>query len=312
MEIDDMSMAAQGKEEIAVTVCVAAICHDAMIVGASDRMLSTPSIQFEPEKPKLVPLTSSIVAMNAGDESLQDEILQGVRRIVQEKVKAQPDVWLTVREVATLYQQTLDAIKLRRAERSILVPLGLTINSFTGQQAHMKSEVVSSLTQRLQQYQVGQVASIITGVDSDGPHIYVVRDGQIAFHDSVGFAAIGSGEAHAASEMMFSGHTRSRSLSETLLLVYTAKKRAEVSPHVGEATDMVTIGPQLGQGSSVTPEHLIAFDGIYRRMREREMEAAAKAKEEMQQYDKKVREKATVLEQNTESAALDGSTIPVK
>src|SRR6266853_1595139 len=92
------------KREVApVTVCIAAICENGKLIGASDRMLTAGDIQFEPQQSKLVQLTSSMVAMIAGDSALQAEILYGVREEVARKIDADPTRWLRVSDVAEMY-----------------------------------------------------------------------------------------------------------------------------------------------------------------------------------------------------------------
>jgi polyribonucleotide nucleotidyltransferase len=71
---------------------------------------------------------------------------------------------------------------------------------------------------------------------------------------------------------------------ETLLLVYSAKKRAEVAPGVGEATDMFGMSPNLGSYFEIG-EHVIAnLEKIYQIEQKRERRAAIKAKESVEKY----------------------------
>lgn len=68
-----------------MTVCIAAICRDAKghpaVVGASDRMLSTPDYQWEPKQPKIFPFVHGCVALVAGDTTqLASIIPEGTRR----------------------------------------------------------------------------------------------------------------------------------------------------------------------------------------------------------------------------------------
>ena len=62
-----------------MTVCIAAICNNSVIFGASDRMLTAGDIQFEPQLQKNYLLTSKIVIQVAGDASVQAEVVQLVR-----------------------------------------------------------------------------------------------------------------------------------------------------------------------------------------------------------------------------------------
>jgi len=77
---------------------------------------------------------------------------------------------------------------------------------------------------------------------------------------------------------MFANHTRLRSFAETLVLTYSAKKRAEVAPGVGEATDMFTVGPLLGNCVYPVGDHVLEkLNAIHEdtktKMRQSEQEA---------------------------------------
>src|SRR5277367_6736484 len=93
------------KKRIPVTVCIAAICQGSVVFGASDRMLTSGDgeIEFEPAFPKSFSLTNSIVAMTAGDSALQAEMLQDLAPFINERINAEPTVWLKVKDVAELY-----------------------------------------------------------------------------------------------------------------------------------------------------------------------------------------------------------------
>src|SRR3989442_8365671 len=122
----------------------------------------------------------------------------------------------------------------------------------------MAPELVRELSYQLQQFALPEsVTAIICGVDLEGTHIMVVRGSHIEDRDAVGFAAIGIGDWHANSQFMFEKHTYFRSFTETLLLTYTAKRRAEVAPGVGLATDMFTVGPLLGNHVYPIGEHVL-------------------------------------------------------
>jgi hypothetical protein len=117
-----------------VTVCVAAICqheNDAMIVGASDRMLTSGDVEFEQAQTKIHNLTTSINIMVAGDIPTQTQILHEVSAIVQARVEREPQNWWSVKDVAELFYQRLSELRKRRAEEQILFPLGLDYAQLT-------------------------------------------------------------------------------------------------------------------------------------------------------------------------------------
>lgn len=280
-----------------MTVCVAALCDGFTILGASDRMLTAGDVQFEPQQSKLWAMTSSIVAMVAGDSAFQTEILQDVEAIVRKRIEAYPDEWLTVRFVASVYVDVYNRARLRRAEISVLAPLGLDHNSFIGRQHEISPELARQLAAGLLNFEPPSVACIFAGVDTTGGgHLYVTSNADLRCHDSVGFASVGAGRWHSQSHFMFGRHTRSRPFSETLLRTYSAKKRAEVAPGVGMGTDMFLISG-LGKYTPIAPHVLDNLEKIYQTKRRREERAEKIAEEQAEKYVEEITEAATRKDQ---------------
>ena len=246
-----------------VTVCIAAICEGNTVFGASDRMLTSGDIEFEPLQEKIYQMTTSIAIMLAGDSALQSEILQKVRLDVYERIQHDPQNWWAVEDVAALYSRFYSEAKLKRSEAAILNPLGLNRGTFIERQQQMAASLVSQLAQQMINFEIPKVEAIITGIDSTGAHIYVVEDGDASCADSVGFASIGAGRWHANTQFMFAGHTRSSLGPRTLLLVFSAKRRAEVAPGVGEGTDMFMV-PYLGRYTPIGTHVLKELDKAYK------------------------------------------------
>jgi len=55
-----------------MTVCIAAVCEGNILIGASDRMLTSGDIQFQPPTTKIYTFTTSINVMTSGDAGFQD------------------------------------------------------------------------------------------------------------------------------------------------------------------------------------------------------------------------------------------------
>jgi len=222
-----------------MTICIAALCTDAgqpMIVGAADQMVSAGDIEFEPPQPKIWGLSDHSVAMLSGSSTDQFAILRRAQGIVAERKLTK------VGEIAAVYAQEFADYRREAAAAAVLSPLGLDTQSFLDRQNSLDQQLVRTLSSQLQNEKInGRV--IVTGMDDSGGHIYEIRDpGRTVVYDSIGFAAIGGGQWHAESQFMFAGHTAKAGFQETLFLAYTAKKRAEVAPGVGSATDMFVIG----------------------------------------------------------------------
>lgn len=271
-----------------MTVCVAAICDGNTIIGASDRMLTAGNIQFEPFQAKTSKLTNSIVLLFAGESALQMEIMLDVQTIVNARVQKHPTTWIRVRDVAELYRKYYNKARNRRTETAILTPLGLDHRTFISKQSQLDPAFVKQIGSELLNYEMPLISTIVCGVDSTGARLYVIDNSShnldVTCLDSIGFAAIGTGYAHAESQFMFAGHTRYRAFSETLLLVYSAKKRAEVAPGVGQATDMFMIGPGLGSCADIGIHVLAELAVNYGETQDAIREATNRGRERSQNY----------------------------
>lgn len=83
---------------------------------------------------------------------------------------------------------------------------------------------------------------------------------------------------------MFAGHTRHRPLPATLLLTYSAKKRAESAPGVGIGTDMFMIGPAAGTYATIYDSVVTDLEKIYQDGRKRIDRVAIKLQKSVEKY----------------------------
>lgn len=309
-----------------MTVCISAICQTNVIIGAADRMLTAGDIEFEPvETPALItgagakihPITNSIAIMMAGDAGLHWEIWLSARPAVEARIQKDPSTWVPVKEVADIYAHAYTEIRRQRAANVILAPLALNEMSFISKQKEMSKEFIENISKELLNFDMPPIEAIITGIDT-APHIYCVRNTygggacRIECFDSVGFAAVGIGARHAQSQFMLAGHNPGSSLSDTLLLTYSAKKRSEVAPGVGKATDMFAMGPQPGTfaflGIPGNPVDLRAIDTIDNEIQQGERDLREKAKKKVSDYVDEITRPRTP--QTQQSPSPDGKTTP--
>lgn len=299
------------KETVPVTVCVAAICDHNTVIGASDRMITAGDVQFEPPQTKVAMMTSSIGIMTSGDTTINSQILQSVHMEMIELLEADPDYEWTVKEVAELYAHFYNEIRERGAEKAYLTPIGLTMESFISRQKEMSPDFVTRVGTEMMNYSPGDIQAIVAGLDSSTgetvAHLWVVKNEEAACYDNVGFAAIGAGEWHAKSQLMFAGHTRYRPLPETLLLTFTAKKRAEVAPGVGTETDMFIVGPRPDSISRIDSDVLENLERIYYDSRRKEQRIVRNAEERMNKY---VQQIAKAQEDARIAAAQEQGALP--
>jgi hypothetical protein len=267
-------------------------------------MVTAGDVEFEPPHKKIFSLTSSIAVMVAGDTAIQSEILMKVQEIVNIRIQSEPSNWWRVSDVAELYRRCYNEVRALKSEQKLLAPLGLTHDTFIARQQELLPALVTQLATELINFDMPGTQTIFAGVDETGTHLYVANGGDIVCHDAVGFAAIGSGYWHADSQLMFAGHGRGSSLAETLLLVYSSKRRAEVAPGVGEATDMFFVGPQIGSLSNLGDHVRGKLEEIYQATQDGIAAVNLRAKKGIHQYVKEINDAAAA------AAAVDTQKSP--
>jgi 20S proteasome alpha/beta subunit len=264
-----------------VTVCIAAIYENSGVFSASDRMITAGDVQFEPPVEKVRYFTSSCLVMFAGDAALQAQIIQATQAAVSERLAALTTPrWLTIEEMAGIYKDQMSAAIFSRAARRILVPLGLTVESWLNNQRNLSPELVRDVSRELLNYDGPSMDGIVCGIDSSGPHIYTVDNNSVNCRDHVGFAAIGAGYWHANSQMMNFRHGPRASLADTLLSVFFAKKQAEIAPGVGEATDMY-IATSLGSSNTLRDNVAEELENRYAEEKRRQKRVATTSRQKI-------------------------------
>ena len=150
-----------------MTVCVPAICGNTMIFGASDRMITAGDIEFEPAQTKLWHLTSSIIALNAGEDmAMLVDVLQNVQEEITRRVADEPSNWLKVKVVADLYRHSFNKERLIRSGNEILAPLGLDHQSFLMNQKDMDKDLITQLATELLNFETPHLETIFAGSSS--------------------------------------------------------------------------------------------------------------------------------------------------
>lgn len=253
---------------IKLTVCVASIYEGSAIIGAADRMITAGHIQYQPSTSKIWKITNSVAVMFAGDIQTQKVVYNSVYGVIKEKIEKNPSQWIRVKETAEIYSQKYLEEKSRSAERRILLPFGLTLESFIFKQKEMSESFVSEISDKILRFNYPDIETLIIGCDEFGPHIFSVDNDEVICHDSIGFAARGIGMAHAESHLMSNGYSPGFDASHALLYTHRAKRISEAAPGVGKETDIINIGPALGTTLFLPSDLISVLDDIYEKYKE--------------------------------------------
>ena len=164
----------QGREKKGrspMTLCAAVICKNGdqdALLGVSDRKYISGDVAFETGLLKIYGFSPHrTVALGAGDTEAYYAIAARAHR---ELLAVRPN---RVMDVAYRYAVEHRAERRARAETDYLAPLGYDLNSFKSDQKSMEPSLARRLARKMQTRKL-EVQAIIAGIDSDGPHIWLV------------------------------------------------------------------------------------------------------------------------------------------
>jgi 20S proteasome alpha/beta subunit len=246
-----------------VTVCIGALCEKgkATVVAADEMVTFGPPMSLQTEPPglkKLVEIASSVALLYSGSVPDGEEIIASARHDIP--AGEHPSVAYIADKVRTAYAQ----LKRKRVEETILRPwLGVDFPQFQELIAKSAaSQILGQITGLLSQHNL-QTDVLVAGSDDTGHHLFIITHPGVCLHmNTLGYATIGSGAAHAGISLALNKHASSDSIGRTLYRVYEAKTAAEVSPGVGKLTDMAII--REGKIGFVTPQTIRALAKVHK------------------------------------------------
>jgi hypothetical protein len=224
----------------AMTICIAAICdHNNAVVVASDKMITNRylGLEYEQPDPKFEPLSELCVGLTSGNGLAHTELFRACRQYIYQ-LKS-PQIELITNTVLDQYVY----LRKKGAEAYILQPRGLTMDQFYEGAFINKipGKIAGEIDNLICEFEY-DLSVLIAGVDSSGAHIYGINNpGVVNCFDGLGHAVLGSGEHHATYSLVGSNQSIHLGLNETVLMVYEAKKRAEMAPGVGQAVAMAIV-----------------------------------------------------------------------
>jgi hypothetical protein len=227
-----------------MTVCISGICNSQKaIVLASDGMItsSMPPIQFETITKKMTVLSDTCIALTAGDALAYAELFSMVKlEIDKEKEKGIDDIVAKIKEGYKF-------LRKRTIQERILNPRAFDdFNSFYEKQQTLLKEVALTIQREIDQFNY-RLDILISGISNGKAHIYaIINPGTSICYDNLGFNAIGIGAIHAINVLVARECHSQKSLEEVFLIIYEAKKRAEIAPGVGSKVTDLSIITQEG------------------------------------------------------------------
>jgi len=224
-----------------VTVCIAVLHSKGEgFVLASDQMTTAHfpiGYEFETDEvEKIVKIDDScpVYALISGDVLFANTVIEQARR--QIAVEGMKDVTSIAEKVREAYQK----VRLTRVIRNELEPRGMTINDYHDKQQKLLAPLVQVIDNAFKVFNP-RVEFIIAGKDENTAHIFtVVNPGDITCHDTIGYAAIGSGAPHAIYSLIEGDYKKSLDKEQVEIIIKAAKKRSEVAPGVGRATRVIS------------------------------------------------------------------------
>jgi 20S proteasome alpha/beta subunit len=246
-----------------MTICIGSLCENRnAIVFAADRMLTAGflALEFEHEERKIEEIGDFCVLMSSGNALISYELIEQLRKEIPK----------TTGEIADKLYELQTALSLKRAEQLILIPRGLSWQTYREKGGDINPQLYMILDEELTKFSF-KTDFLVLGIDDKGGHVISLEFPGIVQHfDKVGFGAIGSGVPHATVSLCLDRQTQKRPLAETLYAVYVSKRKAEYAPGVGKDTDMGVI--TRSGIKFLTEKDLQSLDLLYNKERKKSVD----------------------------------------
>jgi hypothetical protein len=248
-----------------MTVGIAAICRwiysetdpGWAVITASDQMLTNGDVEYEPPQRKLSAFGRSAILLVSGEIQVHSDAIKATQRHLLSTPESD------VRTIAEIYASNIRKMRADWAAQTYLSAYGLDQDSFLQKQKYMDADVVRELSSKIESYHF-DIQAIVAGINPSGDAEICNIDGfgMSACQTDVGFVSIGIGAGHANLKLMATGYSKHFNLYHACLAkVYAAKKRSEVAPGVGTATDLILI--TRGGWEYISDELLTLIESIY-------------------------------------------------
>jgi hypothetical protein len=229
-----------------MTCCIGALftnpgsanCHPAEgIVVAADRMVSTPTIEFEhPSSRKITPIVETCAALTSGNALAHRELLMAVRDELF-RLKS-PSVEHIVRTIKDAYHLTRQQ---QIVERSLRPRAINTFADYYQLQRGLADGLQLTIQAEIENYNMN-LEIMIAGMAGPKAHIFTVADpGTSWCWDSIGFVVIGSGHLLGMHQLISGQCHADLGLPDVLMQVYEGMLAASRAPGVGTLADFAII-----------------------------------------------------------------------
>ncbi|MHB0977408.1 MAG: hypothetical protein ACYC1U_09490 [Candidatus Aquicultorales bacterium] len=244
-----------------MTVCIAAKADNGKsLVLAADRQ-STSLITADTAR-KILPISETAYLLTAGLDISSTETYK--------EITTNSGGITTVESAFPVVKEAYTKVMLAAAEKKVLTPRGLTFLEFKATQRILGDNIVSTVDRELMSH-VQQYSSILllAGIDTRGQaRIYEFGPSFDGEH-AQDFAVIGSGQFYSSISLLIKKYSSRLPNNEAAYRVFEAKKQGELSPDIGDTTDMCLIvsgtSPHIYSNGELTN-----FNAIYQELLEEE------------------------------------------
>ncbi len=219
-----------------MTICIAALCESGeTVVASADRMVTVPGLNLEVERmrSKISPVSENQIVMSSGDGLLASEILHELEKTYVAAGDGDVDA------AAERFLEAYIALRQRRIAEQFTRPIGYDLARFHADgMKNLGPQLFMTTLQMMGQFSLGADFLYVGFAGQKARVALVSHPGTMRWFDSQEFFAIGSGQMHAISGMLLSGHAVNCSREQAVFSVYESKRLAERAPGVGNSTDM--------------------------------------------------------------------------
>lgn len=224
-------------------------------IVSADRLVTTQqqsAIEHEHPDTKIETLAreaDSVHALGvvAGAVNFGEDLIGQIENHVVDLLGEEPGLALSVQNVAEIGGVRYRNLMQTYVQDAVLSKYGLQMEDLS-RQHQFKDDFFQALMSEVKDVHhaiQNNLTLLIGGVDEEGAHVYEVTGGNVVGHNSMGYAAIGSGKQPAESEYIQSRYSATTDLEEGIATAVAAVCSSREARGVGQRMD-IGIASQSG------------------------------------------------------------------
>jgi 20S proteasome alpha/beta subunit len=219
-----------------MTVCIAGLADNKRaVIMASDNMITKqmPPVEYEhKELPKIIKIDPSFYVLVAGAVNNAMAVID----LAKDQINRDEGHLSKFDKMCSCFKQ----YRLQKIESVILSANGFaSLKEFCLLQPQLNNNITISMQNMIERFNLNIEMILVAVADKKCYIRFLGHPGDL--FDPLEYATIGSGGLQATQSLISAKYSYKEDINTSAYLIFEAKKKAEVTPGVGEMTDMIVL-----------------------------------------------------------------------